>query len=99
MKKLITIMILFVAVGCGKSEPLSPEEKLVGTYKRVMHPSKEYYYHMMLRKDGVCEKYWLTDDGKESDEEREIANWEVKNDELTVTNQKKNPVSRTTLKE
>ena len=52
MKNLITIMIMLVAVGCGKSEietkietknetetgktekkPLSPEEKLVGSYE------------------------------------------------------------------
>ena len=44
MKNFITILILLVAVGCGKSEtvtetvktepkPLSPEEKLVASYE------------------------------------------------------------------
>ena len=65
------------------------KDSLVGTYKLNM---KQYNYYMMFRKDGICEKYFLNDKGEEQDQfgnkKRIIANWEIKNDELFVTEQK-----------
>ena len=80
MKNIITIIIMLVAAGCGKSNV----EKVVGTYKLSLPISERLY--LMFRKDGVCEKYWLDVDGKET-RKRGISNWEIKNDELFVTNQ------------
>ena len=74
MKNLITILILLVAAGCGKTEietktetgktekkPLSPEEKLVGTYeakdevvtlKVVLHDNGKFEAYLKGEKDG-----------------------------------------------
>jgi len=69
MKKLITIMIMLVAVGCSKSpeeKPLSPEEKLVGGYeakrnrdtcKLVFLENGEFEYHVKLLKKEWERKY------------------------------------------
>ena len=79
----------------AKAEML--KDSLVGTYKlNIKQYSylniKQYNYYMMFRKDGICEKYFLNDKGKEQDQfgnkKRIIANWEIKNDELFVTEQK-----------
>ena len=50
MKNIITIIIMLVAAGCGKSNV----EKVVGTYKLSLPISERLY--LMFRKDGVCEK-------------------------------------------
>ncbi len=94
MKNLITILILFAFVGCRESENgaykyrklTKMEDSVVGTYKRSNPDGDGDYLHIMLRKDGVSESYWLSDDGTEPIQ-RKIENWKVKNDEIIVTAQ------------
>ena len=96
MKTLITILILF-AVGCVKS----PEEKIVGGYGRDIEVLEKItpnaiginYVGMCFFPDGPCEKYFQQTVGGEgsiplptpSGEEAWIANWEIKNGEVIVT--------------
>ena len=82
MKNLITIIIMLVAVGCGKTEvetktetktetgktekkPLSPEEKLIGSYE--------------IKNDGETKEFVLLENGKfevwTHDEEEEEGTW------------------------
>ena len=76
MKTFISILILLVAVGCGKS----PEEKIVGgTYAW----DKDNDFRLTFKKDGVCEGYELD----KPNEEKEIYNWEIKNGEVIMTAQ------------
>ena len=71
MKNLITILILFVAVGCGKSQ--SPEDKVVGTYERKVG---EFTFKLVFLENGVFELYetgeedgagtWTLQEGEDS---------------------------------
>ena len=54
MKNIITILILFVAVGCGKSEAERLEDSVVGTYEGKIDG---YAVRLALLDNGVLEWY------------------------------------------
>ena len=59
MKNLITILILFVAFGCGKSEPLSPE-----TSTQVLSSYAKLFGSYEIKEDGETIRIVLLENGK-----------------------------------